>query len=257
MRELFQRMGSNKGPGVHGASRYIQKKDTMKKTNLLKPTLISVLALGMAIPAFAQNATSAQADAAVIDPGPGLIGVNYSTLSFGTERLGGIPKDLRDYGFVSNGAVFKQGIWGMDANFTYDYLSGSANGYHDRRNEALLGVTGFMMESWGKPFVTADAGWAWQNAGGVSRKSAAYTLTGGVEFQVLKNLALTPYIEFQGEPKFYNHELPLTSIPDHVMDYGVKATYRFTRQWSASLSANLDQHSTNDFGWSAGVSYRF
>ncbi len=229
----------------------------MKKIKLLKPSLISVLALGMVIPAFAQNAPATPQEAAAVDPGPGLVGASYAEVSVASVRQGGAPKDLRDFEFVSNGAVLRQGAWGVDANFRYDYLSGSANGYRDRRNEALLGVTGFLAEGWGKPFVTADVGWAWQDAAGVSRNSAAYTLTGGVEFQVLKNLALTPYMEFQDEPRLYNNAKPLADIPNHVMDYGVKATYRLTREWNASLGVFLDQHSTNDLGLRAGVSYRF
>jgi opacity protein-like surface antigen len=232
----------------------------MKKTNTVKPALLAVLALGLTVPVFAQsapNTENAPANTAAIDPGPGLVGINYSELSFGYQRNDGAPKDLRDYEFVSNENFLKEGPLGLDANFTYDYLAGAANGFSDRRNEAQVGATGFLMEAWGKPFVTADGGFAWQDAGGVSRKGFAYTLTGGVEFQVLKNLALTPFIEYQAEPSLYNHGLPLTDYPDHVLDYGIKATYRITHQWSASLSADLDQYNRNDFGLRGGVSYRF
>ena len=214
---------------------------------------MSALVLGLAIPAFAQNAPTVQA----VDPGPGLLGNNYSEVSFGYQKQEDAPKSLRDYQFVSNGTIFKQDTVGVDANFTYDYLSSGSSGFSDRRNVALVGVTGFLMEPWGKPFVTVDGGYAWQDAGGASRKSWAYTSTAGVEFQVLKNLALAPVVEYEAEPHLYYHGLPLTDLPDHQTYYGVKATYRITHQWSASLSADLDQHSTNDFGVRAGVSYRF
>jgi hypothetical protein len=93
--------------------------------------------------------------------------------------------------------------------------------------------------------------------GGVSRKGLAYSLTGGVEFQVLKNLELSPFVEYQAEPHLYNHGAPEASMPDHVFDYGVKATYRLTKEWKASLTADLDQHSGRDWGLRAGVSYNF
>jgi len=225
----------------------------MKKTNIKNTALLSVLALGLSIPVFAQNAPQTQA----ADPGPGLVGSNYSEVSFGYQKQGGSPKSLRDYGFVSNGSIFRQDAYGLDANFRYDYLSGAAYGQSDRRNQALLGVTGYLLETWGKPFVTVDAGYAWQDVAGVSRRSFAYTASTGIEFQLLKNLALTPFVEYQAEPHLYNRGLPLTNWPDRDTYYGLKATYRITREWGASVGVDLDRHSTNDFGVKAGLSYRF
>jgi opacity protein-like surface antigen len=232
----------------------------MKKINIKQTSLLSVLALGMAISASAQsvqNSPASASDAAVVDSSPGLVGTNYSELSFGYQKQESAPSSLRDYEFLSNGNVYRNGVVGADANFTYDYLDGSANGFSDHRELAQLGVTGFLMETWGKPFLTADAGMAWERVADVSRKSFAYTGIGGVEFQVLRNLALTPFVEYQAEPHLYNHGQPLANFPDHLLDYGVKATYRLTRSWNASLSADLDQHSDRDWGLRAGVSYRF
>jgi hypothetical protein len=232
----------------------------MKKTTIKQTSLLSALVFGLAVSASAQsvqNSAGAQPDPAAADPGPGLIGINYSELSFGYQREEAMPRDLRDYEFVTNENLFKSATLGVDGNLTYDYLNGGGDGFIDHRDEAQLGLTGFLMETWGKPFVTADAGMAWQDAGGVARKSFAYSLTGGVEFQVLRNLALTPFLEYEAEPHLYNHELPAANFPDHLVDYGVKATYRLTRQWSASLGADLDQYSGRDWGLRGGVSYRF
>jgi hypothetical protein len=232
----------------------------MKKTNIKQTSLMSVLALGLSLSASAQsvqNAPAAQNDAAAVDPGPGLVGVNYSELSFGYQKQEGAPSALRDYEFLSNGNIYKNGDMGADANFTYDYLDGSANGFSDHRDLAQLGLTGFLMETWGRPFLTADAGMAWEHVADVSRKSFAYTGIGGIEFQVLRNLALTPFIEYQAEPHLYNHGLPWANFPDHLVDYGVKATLRLTHSWDVSLSADLDQHSDRDWGLRGGVSYRF
>jgi opacity protein-like surface antigen len=238
----------------------------MKKTNIKQTSLLSALALGFVLTASAQEVqsttgttttSSAPSEPVAIDPGPGLVGTNYSELSFGYEKQEGAPSILRDYEFISNGNVYKQGMWGADANFTYDYLNGSANGFNDRRDEAQLGVTGFMMESWGKPFLTADAGYAWERAADVSRKSFAYTGIAGIEFQVLRNLALSPFLEYQAEPHLYNHELPAANFDNHLFDYGVKAIYRIDRNWNASLGASLDEHSERDWGLRGGVSYHF
>lgn len=236
----------------------------MKKINIKQTTLLSVLTLGLALAASAQDVqttTNASSTAPTtplsVDPGPGLVGTNYAQLSFGYQKQDAAPSILRDYELISNGNVYKQGMWGADANFTYDYVDGSAYGYNDRRDEAQLGLTGFMLQSWGKPFLTADAGYAWQRAGDVSRKSFAYTGIAGIEFEVLRDLALTPFIEYQAEPHLYNHGLPIANMDNHLFDYGVKATYRITRNWNASLSADLDQHSERDWGLTGGVSYHF
>jgi hypothetical protein len=234
----------------------------MKKTNLIQTSLAAALALGLAISATAQTMQAPAASAsdpttATVSPGPGLVGTNYSELSFGYQRQEGSPSDLRDYEFVSNGNVYRNGTVGADANFTYDYLDGSAYGFSDHRDVAQLGLTGFLQETWGKPFITGDAGMAWERAADVSRKSFAYSGIGGVEFEVLRNLALTPFIEYQAEPHLYNHELPWANLEDHLIDYGVKATLSLTQSWNTSLTADLDQHSEKDWGLRGGVSYRW
>jgi opacity protein-like surface antigen len=232
----------------------------MKKINVKQTSLVSVLALGLAISASAQSVQQSPAappDPAAVDPGPGLVGTNYAELSFAYQKQEGSPSDVRDYEFVSNGNVFRDGAMGADVNFTYDYLDGAASGYSDHREEAQLGFTGFLLETWGKPFLTGDAGMAWERAADASRKSFAYTGAGGIEFQVLRNLALAPFVEYQAEPHLYNHGLPWANFPDHLLDYGVKATYRITSSWNASLTADLDQHSGRDWGLRGGVSYRF
>jgi hypothetical protein len=236
----------------------------MKKNNLIRTSLVTVLALGLAISASAQTEQTSPATTPgtatapdAVSPGPGLVGTNYAELSFGYQKQEGSPSDLRDYEFLSNANVFKNGQLGADVNFTYDYLDGAAGGYSDHREEAQFGFTGFLMETWGKPFLTADAGMAWERDADASRKGFAYSGIGGVEFQVLRRLALAPFIEYQAEPHLYNHGLPFANFPDHLLDYGVKATYRINQSWNASATADLDQHSASDWGLRGGLSYRF
>jgi hypothetical protein len=245
---------------------YPKKTYTMKKIKIEQTLLGAALALGVAVSASAQSASSAAAappGTPVVSsplpaiPGDGLLGNNYSEVDFGYLKEDRSPQILHDYDFTYNQAVLKEGAWGTDGNFSYDYLTGSAGGFHDYRDEAQLGLTEYMLEGWGKPFVTADAGYAWQHAGGVSRRSFADTFTGGVEFSVLGNLALTPFVEYQAEPHLYNHEAPVANFPDHLWEYGVKATYRLNREWSTSLAVDMDQYNRNDLGYRAGLSYHF
>lgn len=237
-----------------------QTQKTMNKITVIQTTLLSALALGLALSASAQpmqNSTATPADSTGAYTGPGLVGTRYAEVSFGYLKQEGTPSDLRDYEYILNANIIKMGALGLDANLRYDYVDSHANGFNDYRHEALAGLTGFLVQSWGTPFVTGDAGMAWQNAGGVSRRSFAYTFTAGVEFPVLKDLVLTPFAEYQAEPQLYNRQLPGANFPNHILYYGVKATYSITREWSVSLSPDLDQHSVKDWGLRGGVSYRF
>jgi hypothetical protein len=235
----------------------------MKKTNIKQTCLMSALALGLTLSVSAQSMQNTSSTSGIPPehtpsaPGPGLVGTNYVELSYGYQKQQGLPSGLSDFELVSNGAVMKQDNWGLDGNFTYDHLYGNGGGFSDRRDEIEIGPTAFLTEFWGKPFATVDGGFAWQHAGGVSRKSYAYTVTSGVEFQVMDSLVLTPYLEYQGEPHLYNHGVPVASLPNYLFTYGVKATYRFTANWSASVGIDQDDHNGRDVGLRGAVSYHF
>ena len=236
----------------------------MKRITLEKICLVAALALGPVLAVSAQSIQSSAAPyptaappAPAVAQGNGLLGSDYAEVDFGYDKEHGVPDLIHDYGFVYNQSVFRDGAWGTDANLGYDYLTGAAYGYHDYRDRAEAGLTEYFSSSWGSPFVTADAGGAWQRTRNVSRKSFAYDLTAGVEIPLAYNLFLTPFTEYQAEPHLYNHEIPLAFDPNHVWDYGVKATYRFTKTWSLSFGATLDQYSRNDLGYKAGLTCHF
>jgi hypothetical protein len=232
----------------------------MKNLHIRKLTVLSVLALGAPLFASAQavqNSPAPATDPVVTDTGPGLVGTNYAELSYGYQSQKNAPTALHDYEFVSNESVYRQGILGADANFVYNHEDGDGAGFRDRLDTLEFGGTGYLTQVWGKPFVTGDFGWGWERAADVSRKGFVYNLDAGVEFAVLRDLAVSPFIGYDAMPHFYNHERPYADFPDHTVDYGVKATYRFTRQWSASATATLDQYSSRDWGLKAGVSYHF
>ncbi len=218
---------------------------------------MSVFAFGLAASAYAQSAPGASDAPPSADPGPGLVGSSYSGVSYGYQEQEGAPYALHDCEFVANGSALRTGDWGLDGNLTYDYLFGEANGLFDHVNNTEVGLTNFVTRSWGRPFATTDAGYAWERDGDVSRRSFAYNLTGGVEFDVLRCFALAPYVDYQAEPHLYNHEIPTASLPDHVTYYGVMATLPLAGKWKASLGLDTDQYSRDDVGYRAGVSYAF
>jgi hypothetical protein len=226
----------------------------MKKTKIESTLLAAVLAVGLAASASAQTS---QANASAPDSYNGLIGANYTSLSLGYLKEDSTPDLFHDYQFLMNQAVRAAGPFGFDANFSYDYMTGGAWGYHDYRNTALIGTTAYLPESWGKPFLTADIGWALQQAGDIVADSFAYSLETGVEFQVTGRLVLTPFASYEAAPRLRQNNPSVVDIPDFVFDYGAMATYRLTHDWSATLSAALDQHRSSDLGLRGGFSYHY
>jgi len=243
----------------------------MKKKILIEKTsLLAGLALGLALPASAQSAaaSSAAPSGPVAASGYGLLGENYSQLDFGYQKeFVDTPQILHDYGYTYNQPIIQDGLFRTDIQFGYDYLTGSALGAHDYINEALGGFTEYLAQGWGSPFVTAEAGGAWQHADNVARKSGAYAFTAGVALPLFKELGaqspelqelvLTPYVEYQTEPYLYNHERPFAFYPDHDWTYGLKATYPVLRHVNLTVGINWDQYNRNDFGSTAGLSFSF
>jgi hypothetical protein len=226
----------------------------MKKTKTEKTLLAAALALGLAASASAQQAQSPPPEA--LSSG-GLVGTNYSELSLGYQKQDATPGVLHDYGLLLNQSVVREGSFGFDGNFSYDYATAGAAGSHDYRNSFMLGATGYLVEGWGKPFVTADAGLVTQQTAAATSNALGYNLTGGIEFPVAGDFFLTPFATYLGDPHLQDHDPAVATLPNNVWYYGVKATYRISRQWSASVTAQLDQHSTSDLGLRAAVSYRF
>jgi hypothetical protein len=247
----------------------IQKPNTMRKQKLIETTHIIALAMALPFSALAQSTTdssgaaanmpASQAVAAAPETLPtyGLLGDSYSGVNFGYLKNSGSPAEYRDYGFVSNTNLQKEDDWGIDGGFNYDYLTGDSQGFHDYRNEFEFGATGFLSDSWGRPFLGVGAGWAWQHAGGISHSSFAYSSEAGVEFQVLRRLVLSPYIEYQAEPRLHNNLAPAVNFPNRLWNFGVMATYRLTSRVSASAGIDVDQYNARDLGYRAGLAYHF
>jgi len=219
--------------------------------------MLAAAAACLASRAPAQTTPSTAAPGGQAPAAFGVVGTNYTDFTFGEDRRESFsPSVIHDYDFTYNQSVFSSELWGLDSNVRYDYAASGARGHSDHRQEVLAGTTAYMLQSWGKPFVSADAGYAWQRAGVVARKSFADDFTGGVEFQVLRQLAVSPFVEYQSEPHLWN-DIRNAFFPDRQWDYGVKATYRFTPQWGVSAGLQMDQFSRDDWGYRLGVNFHF
>lgn len=198
--------------------------------------------------AFAVIATaSASAQTAPAAPvGSGLLGQDYVGLYEGYIRHDeGAPLVDHDYGFTYNQSI----VAGLDANADYSYLTGSGRG-HDWEQQALFGATAYAPVNWGKPFVGAELGWAWSDFADHTENGFTYRFTGGVEFQTLPSLAIAPFTQYQ-----QIHAFNEPGWPAHDWNFGVKATYRLSQHWSATLTPQIDQYRNLDY--QLGLNFHF
>lgn len=211
------------------------------KTSQLKLLIISGAALlGLATAASAQN--SSVAVPRPVGTNVGLLGGNYAGAEFGyTHQVSGGPKVLRDYGFVYNARLSE----GLDFNFNYDDLTGSAKDMTAKEQLALVGLTGYRALGWGRAFLQGNVGWAWDKLGRAHDNGFAYAAKTGIEFQLAPQLVLTPYVSYEDAPK----------VHAQTWNYGVQSNYRFTKEWSGSLGAKMD--GAHNLRYAAGVNYHF
>ena len=219
----------------------------MKQKNKLA-LLISAAAvsLGLALSATAQTSDAVVSSPAAEDSGVGLLGSNYSALTFRYSDLKSSPASAFRGGEIEFNQAWKPGL---DFSLSYDWARASAGPLRLTAQDLNTGVTVFSKLDWGKPYVQALAGWEWRRGGGASDSSFAYTIGTGAEFQLTHLLVVTPYINFVRATGFNRSEL----------DYGVKATYRINRQWGVSVGAELDavRHAKDAMTYTVGVNYHY
>ena len=211
------------------------------KTSSLKFLFIS----GAALLGLAATATAQRTDGTTQRPagvGVGLIGATYVGTEFGyTHQVDGGPGVVRNYGFVYNQPLPE----GLDFNFNYDYATASEAGISAKEQKLSVGLTGYRTLGWGKVFLQGNTGWAWAKAAGVRENGFAYSLKTGVQFQLMSQLVLTPYVSYEAAPRLHTHE----------WNYGVLTNYRFTKEWSATLGAKIDEN--HNVNYAAGVNFHF
>jgi hypothetical protein len=206
----------------------------------IKPLVFSFAALlGLALNAEAQGTAMKP----VSDSAYGLVGQNYSGLTFGyTHHVDGPPSVLHSFGFLANRPTE---VPNVDASFKYEYTTGSAFGVTGREHDLAIGATGYLPLAGFKPFLEGNVGWAFAKTGGVKNDSFAYLIGVGAEFQVLPRLAVTPYVNYQEAPHFH----------DRVWNYGAKTTYRLAQEWSTTFAVQIDDE--HNVEYKLGVNRHF
>lgn len=204
----------------------------MKTNSSLRTTLLALAAFAFTFEAQAQ-------DRSITQPGLtpanyGLLGQEYSGINLGyTRHVSGPPRALRSFGFISNRPTAAN----LDAAFKYDYTGSSALGGHNHAHRVAGSVAYYWATGSVKPFVEGDAGWLFTKGGGRKSDSFVYLVGGGVEIQVLSQLVITPFVNFQEAPHFNSRG----------WGYGAKATYRLAQEWSTTLSVRLDEDRNEEY----------
>ncbi|MBC7369316.1 MAG: hypothetical protein H7343_21320 [Undibacterium sp.] len=212
----------------------------MKTSQLKFLSISSVVLLSLAASASAQDKSFAPPRPVGVSVG--LLGATYAGAEFGyTHQVEGGPRVVRDYGFVYNQPLPE----GLDFNLNYDYATGSAKGVTSKQQLAVVGLTGYRSLGWGKAFLQGNVGWAWDRVGGRHDNGFAYSAKTGIEFQLAPKFVLTPYVSYEDAPKVHEQE----------WNYGVQGNYRFTKEWSASLGAKMDE--SHNIRYAAGVNFHF
>jgi hypothetical protein len=208
--------------------------------------LAATVTFGFAASAFAQ-------DPAKAPPNPGapvalgLLGGNYAGVAWNYYKLNDGPPA------VARGATafFNQSLdSNLDLGVDYDWQRARAAGFSTTEQKLGLSLTGYSKQDWGKPFVTAGVDHAWRR-GEVTGRHGSWGLAAesGVEFQAAAAWVVSPFVGWDRETGFNRSDLR----------YGARTTYRFTREWSATATAQwMDfKRGVDRAGYSLGVNYHF
>ena len=225
---------------------------TNKKTNLKLLVVTLATTFGLAASAAAQSANVAVPVPTTAPAGDqGLLGSAYTGLSGNYFKLNGevagvTPSVARGFTFDYNQPLTD----GLDLTVNYDWTRARAFAFKTTEQQVGVVTTGFLRESWGKPYLSAGLDWDHRRGNFAITGNSLGLLAGtGVEFQVAPAFAVTPFVNFVRETHFNQNEV----------DYGAKATYRFDHNWSVTAKAEYHDisHSSDRMEYALGVNYHF
>jgi hypothetical protein len=214
-----------------------------KKINVKTLMLAAAAAFGLAASASAQGTGSTGSTSSAI--GTGLLGQSYVGINYGyTDQHSTPVSNLQGINLEYNQPLNT----GFDLNLGLgDAWSSRFGGTRTRMQDLNANAIAFLPDlTWGRPFIGVGAGWEWTKTSNVRDNSFVYKLDTGVEFQVTKELSLTPLVSFTDTTSFHT---------DNKWAYGVKANYWITSQWAVSAAVMRDNMVNTTY--SVGANFRF
>lgn len=220
----------------------------MKQNITLKYCILSTAAaLALAGSARAGGLPEAMPEAmpeATTPVSQGLLGQKYATLSYSYHDLDNSPVHADSFEFAFNQPLKA----GLDAVLTYDWTqTGRFAGHRLNTQSVTAGLRAFSNAfAWGKPYVEADAGYAWQRGFGGHDNSLLWVVAAGVELQVAPAVTVTPSLQYADAPDLAGRG---------AWTYGVKANYWVDSQWA--VTAGLARDDDQNIVFTAGTNFRF
>jgi hypothetical protein len=220
------------------------KQNTNIKT-LIFAAAVSLGAVSVA-PAQSAPAMAPAPSPAPTEPLGGLLGSRYTEIGYNYIDLTGPgPKDANGFAVAFNQPLRSN----LDLTLDYDWARTHYAGDHFTQQDAEIGATAYSSLTWGRPFALAAVGWEWGRGGGISDDSFRYKLGVGTEIPVARPVVITPFVNFVRE----------TGFNDNEVDFGVKAAYRVTKDWSVTARVQYDavSHAKDAAEYMLGVAYHF
>jgi hypothetical protein len=206
------------------------------KQKIIFKSLLLIAAAALGLPAFADDSPL---------PAPavsttGLLGQHYAGLTYRYINPDNSPSHTDDYRIEFNEPLNT----GLDGVLSYDFLQTGAPAKQQEIAGALRAFS--PAYGWGKPYVEAGGGYAWNRVGGMKDNSFLWEVAAGAEFLVGPAITVTPFVQYKGTPDLARRSL---------WDFGVKANYWVTSQWA--ITGGLDRDDHQDTGFTVGTNFRF
>lgn len=207
----------------------------MKQNIIIKSLLLASAAFALTAAARADEPRPVPASGTM-----GLLGQTYAGLTYSYTDLNNTSAHADDYHFEINQTLNA----GLDGVFSYDWTQGGSVGKQQAVMAALRAFS--TAYAWGKPYVEAGGGYAWEKVAGTRDNSFIWDAAVGVEFQVAPAVTITPFVKYQGTPDLVQRE---------KWDFGVKANYWVNSQWAVTAGIARDNHQNT--GFTVGTNFRF
>lgn len=216
----------------------------MNQKILLKKLLISAAAaFSLATFARADVPLDTPPPAATTPAGQGLLGQKYASLNYRYIDLDA-PTHADNFSFGFNQPLNV----GLDAVFSYDWTqTGLLAGDRLNQQSVTAGLRAFSNAfAWGKPYVEAGGGYAWQRGYGTSDNSFVWSVAVGAELQLAPAVTVTPFVRYADAPDLAG---------SGAFNFGVKANYWVDSQWAVTAGVERDDDQNTSF--TVGTNFRF
>ncbi len=218
----------------------------MKMNTHYRLLLTAAAACGLALSAFAGGdepnppapaMTPAAAPGTVVT---GLLGESYAGLSYRYIDPDGSSGHIDAYRFDFNEPLKP----GYDGLLSFDATEARAA---TDSFSVSTGLRAFCPDlPWGKPYAEAEVGYIRQKVAGVKDDSFLWSVAVGAEFKTAAAVTVTPFIKYDDAPSLAGKGR---------WDFGVKANYWVSQQWSVTVG--LDRDDDQNTGFMVGTNFRY